>query len=108
MLGGCIYQEGTDLVRFVSVPDFSNIHIGSVRFGSDNQFSRFDAVRPGFFGRVVARSGSVRFVSAFSFGRFQNLTVWLGSVWFFIPSCMYIYIYIYTCIYIGNYIDIDR
>ena len=40
----------------------SKVHrFGSVRFGSEDSFSRFDAVRPALFGRVVARSGSVRF-----------------------------------------------
>ena len=37
--------------------------IGSVRFGSENYNSWLDVVRPAFFGRVVARSGSVRFGS---------------------------------------------
>ena len=46
--------------------------IGSVRFDSYIYFTRFDAVRPAFFGRVVARSGSVRFVSASGSSRFQN------------------------------------
>ena len=54
--------------------------IGSVRFGSEQYFARFDAVRPAFFGRVVARSGSVRFVSASGSGRFQNSTALFGSV----------------------------
>ena len=53
--------------------------IGSVGFGSDNYLSRFDALRPAFFGRVVASSGSVRFVSASGFSRFQNETVRFGS-----------------------------
>ena len=61
-------QEGTGSVRFVSVLGFSKIH----RFGSENYISRFDAVRPAFFGGVVARSASVRFVSASGSGRFQN------------------------------------
>ena len=39
----------------------SSVRFGSVRFGSENVISRFDAVRPAFFSRVVARSGSVRF-----------------------------------------------
>ena len=66
-------QEGTGSVRFVSVPDFSTFHrFGSVRFGSENFVSRSDAVRPAFFGRVVARSASVRFVSASGSGRFRN------------------------------------
>ena len=63
--------------------------IGSVRFGSQNIFSRLDAVRPAFFGRVVARSGSVRFGSAFGSLRFQNETVRFasaGSVRCLIPS----------------------
>ena len=45
---------------------------GSVRFGSDNYFPRFDAVRPAFFGRVVARSDSVRFGSASGSGQIHN------------------------------------
>ena len=53
---------------------------GSVRFGSDKYFSRFDAVQPAFFGRVVARSSPVRFVSASGSGRFRNSTVGFGSV----------------------------
>ena len=53
-------REGTGSVRFVSVPDFSKIdRFGSVR----NYVSWFDAVRPAFSGRVVARSGLVRFTS---------------------------------------------
>ena len=36
----------------------------SVRLDSGKQLSRFDTVRPTFFGRVVARSGPVRFGSA--------------------------------------------
>ena len=68
---------------------FGSIRFGSViydnssdRFGSVRKFScsRFDAVRPAFFGRVVVRSGSVRFVSASGSSPFQNLTVRLGSV----------------------------
>ena len=47
--------------------------IGLVQFGSGNSYFRFDAVRPALVGRVVARSGSVRFGSA-------------GSVRFLIPS----------------------
>ena len=47
----------------------------SVRFGSDFCFPRFDAFRPAFFGRVVAWSGLVRFVSASGSGWFQNETV---------------------------------
>ena len=74
-------QEGTGSVRFVSVPDFSTINwFGSVRFGQI-----FVPVRRGsaaFFERVVARSGSVRFVSASSSGRFRNSTVRFGSVRF--------------------------
>ena len=35
--------------------------IGSVRFVSEFSLSWIDAVWPAFFGRVVARSGSVRF-----------------------------------------------
>ena len=57
----CI-QEGT--VRFDSFwfRTFRKL-IGSVRFGSDNMFCRFDAVPPAFFGHAVARSGPVRFGS---------------------------------------------
>ena len=54
--------------------------IGSVRFGSENHISQFDSVRPALFGRVVARSGWVRFVSVSGSGRFQNSTVRFGSV----------------------------
>ena len=58
---------------------FSNIRrFGSV--GSENYISQCDAVRPAFFGRVVARSGLVRFVSASGPGRFHNSMVGLGSV----------------------------
>ena len=62
---------------------------GSVRFGADKYFSRFDTVRTAFFGRVVARSGSVRFVSASGSGRFRNWPIRFGSVRpvrFLIPS----------------------
>ena len=45
---------------------------GNVQFGSEHCISRFDAVRPAFFRRVVARSGTVRFVSASGSGWFQN------------------------------------
>ena len=65
--------------------------IGSVRFGSERSFSWFDAVRPALFGRVVARSDSVRSGSAVSSGRFRNSRVWFGSagsVRFLIPSCL--------------------
>ena len=51
-----------------------------VRFGSENYGSRLDAVRSAFFGRVVARSDSVRFGSACGCRRFQNETVRFGSV----------------------------
>ena len=64
----CERQEGACSVRFVSVLDFSTIH----RFGSEMLVSQFDAFRPAFVGRVVARSGSVRFVSASGSGRSQN------------------------------------
>ena len=60
------------------------------RLGSDGLFPRFDVVRPASCGRVVARSGSVRFLSASSSGRFQSETVRFGlagSVRFPIPSC---------------------
>ena len=53
--------------------------INSVRFGSEDDLSRFDAVRPAFFGRVVARSGLVRFGSVLGSGRFRN-SVQFGSV----------------------------
>ena len=56
-----------DSLRFLT---FLRTFIGSVRFGQI--MFRFDAVRPAFFGRVVARSGSVRFVSTSGSGRFQN------------------------------------
>ena len=50
----------------------------SVRFGSENAIFRFDAVRPAFFGRVVARSGSVRFgVRKLKLARLVNL----GGSW---------------------------
>ena len=52
------------LIRFGSGFFEKDNRFGSVRFGSENDVSRFDAVRPSFFGRVVARSGSVCFVSA--------------------------------------------
>ena len=56
------------------------IFIGSVWFGSQNFISRFEAVRPACFGRVVAPSDSVRFGSASGSGRFRNYTVRFGSV----------------------------
>ena len=72
-------QEGAGSARFVSVPDFSRINrFGSVRF-RNKYVSRFDTVRPAFFGCVVARSGSVRFVSAHGYVQFQNQTVRFGS-----------------------------
>ena len=52
----------------------------SVQFGSDKWLSRFDAVRPAFFGRVVARAGSVRFVSVSGSGRFLSYTVRFHSL----------------------------
>ena len=82
-------KHGIGSVRFVSVPDFFRKIIGSVRFGSDNSFSRFDAVRPSFFGRVVARSGSVRFRVRFRPVPELNGSVRFGSaasVRFLIPS----------------------
>ena len=76
-------QEGTGSVRFVSVPDFlTNNRFGSVWFG--NSFFRFYAVRPAFFGRVVARSGSVRFGSA-------------GAIRFLAPSCHFLSGSLYFC-----------
>ena len=63
--------------RFGSVPDFFSEFIGSVRFGT--YVSRFDAVRPALFGRVVARSGWVRLVSVSDSSRFRNETVRFGS-----------------------------
>ena len=95
-------QEGTGLIRFVPVPDFSNNHrfgsvrYGSVRFGSARTkccFFWFDAVRPALFERVMVRSGSVRFVSASGSGRFQNQTVRFCAVrpvrfgFLFLPLC---------------------
>ena len=76
----CIFRK--EPVRFDSFRfrTFRKL-IGSVRFGSDNSISRFDVVRPAFFGRVVARSGSVRFVSVSGSGRFQIKQ--FGSVWLF-------------------------
>ena len=53
---------------FVSVPKVCRF--GSVCFG--NSFFLFDAVRPAFFGRVMARSGSFRFGSASGSGRLQS------------------------------------
>ena len=86
------YQSGSAMCRKESVR-FDSFRfqifrklIGSIRFGSvrfcsaRNKVSRFDAVRPAFlFGRVVARSASVRFGSASGSGRFQNETVRFGS-----------------------------
>ena len=80
-------------VRFVSVPDFSKINrFGSVRFGSEMYFSRFDAVQLAFFGHAVARSGSVRFgsvprpvLAGSGIKRFGSA----GSVRFLIPSCQW-------------------
>ena len=46
--------------------------IGSVRFGSEIYFPRFDVVLLALFGRAVARSDSVRFGSASGCGRFRN------------------------------------
>ena len=70
--------------------------IGSVRFGSEKYSSRFDAVRPAFFGRVVARSGSVsvRFGSSLRpvpAGSGINSSVRFGSAGslrFLFPSCL--------------------
>ena len=60
--------------RLIGSVRFDSVRFGSVRFGSvrKNMFARFDTVRPAFFGRVVARSGSVRFVSASGSGRLRN------------------------------------
>ena len=70
-------QEGTGSVRFVSVPHFSKIvRFGSVRFGQS-----FVPVRRGsacVFGLVVARSGSVRFVSTSGSGIKRFGSVWSG------------------------------
>ena len=85
--GNCLLLR-FDSFRFRTFRGF----IGSVRFGSENCNSRFDVVRPAFFGRVVARSGSVRFVSASGSGRFQNWTARFDSVrpvrfdFFFLPA----------------------
>ena len=60
---------------------------------SENKFFWFEALRPAFFGRVVVRSGSVRFVSASGSDRFQHYTVRFGSVrpvrfgLLFLPGC---------------------
>ena len=109
---------------------FDSIRLGSgfllrthrlVRFDSEHVFSRFDAVRPVFFGRVVARSGSIRFGSVphpvlagsicrrfgsvrFDSVRFASVRFGsAGSVRFLIVSCLkfrlsvrYIYIYIFV------------
>ena len=70
-----------DSFQFRTVSDCLTIHrFGSVRFGSENQLSRFDAVRPALFERVMVRSGSLRFGSAFGSGRFRNYSVRFGSV----------------------------
>ena len=84
-------KDGKEPVRFASVPDFSRQIIGLVRLVSVRKFVcfRFNAVRPAFFGRVVARAGLVprpapagsrikRFGSV-QFGQF-------GSIRFLIPS----------------------
>ena len=85
------YQEGAGSIRFASVPDFFRKLIGPVRFGSETNISQFDAVRPAFFGRIVARSDSVRFRVRFrpvpelhGSVRFGSA----GSVRFLIPSCI--------------------
>ena len=61
---------------------FGSVRFGSGLFGDSSVcfgsvpkcvFSRFVAVRPAFFGRFVARSGSVRFVSTSGSGRFRNI-----------------------------------
>ena len=75
------WQDGAGSVRLVSVPDsFSkNDRFGSVRFRK----LRFPVRRSSacvFFGRVVARSASIRFGSAS--GRFQNQMARFGSVRF--------------------------
>ena len=112
-----ISQEGARSVQFVAVADFSKIYrFGSVRFGSENYLSRFDAIRPAFFGRVVARSGSVRFGSVPRPVPAGSRLIWFGSVRFgpymimyiyiyihTISLSLYIYIYIYLCIYIYIY-----
>ena len=69
-------------VRLHSFRRSSRQFICSVRFGSEICSFRFDAVWPAFFGRVVARSDSVRFGSASGSGRFRNQTVRFGSVRF--------------------------
>ena len=66
--------------------------IGSARFGSESRVSQFDAIQPVLFERIMARSGSVRLVSASGSGRFRNQTIRFGSasassVRFLTPSC---------------------
>ena len=84
-------QEGAGSVRFISVPDFGSVRfdsfrfrkfVGSVRFGSENQNSLFDPVPPASFGRVAARSDSVRFCVWFRPVPKFNGSVRFGSVWF--------------------------
>ena len=90
-------QEGTGSVRFVSVPDLSQINrfglVRKIRFPGLTRFGlRFSGpswrgpVRFGSFPRTVPAGsiinelhGSVRFGSV----RFGSV----GSVWFLIPSC---------------------
>ena len=88
-----LYQEGTDSVRFVLVPDFSKIHrFRSVRFGQ-----LFVPVRRGSACVFRRRRGSVRFGSVRFRVRFRPVPelisssvrfVSAGSVRFLIPSGM--------------------
>ena len=75
-------KDGREPVRFDSFRFriFLKL-IGSVRFGSDKLFSRFDPIRLPVE-RLMARSCSVRTVSASGSGRFQSQAVRFGSVRF--------------------------
>ena len=83
-----------DSIRFgFGLFENSSLRFGSVRFVS---VSQFDAVRPAFFGHVVARSGSVRFGSVRFRVRFRPVPEFngsarfgrAGSARFRIPSCL--------------------
>ena len=66
--------------------------LGSARFGSEKKhFSQVDAVWPALFGRVMVRSGSVRFRVRFRPVSQLNSSVRFGlvrPVLFLIPSCL--------------------
>ena len=78
-------------VLYAALVFYRHVRKKPVRFGICRApLRRGSPCWPSFLGRVVARSGSVRFVPASGSGRFRNLTVRFGSagsVRFLIPSC---------------------